>query len=71
MPNLDGYQATAKLREASVNIPVIALSAHAMAQDRARSLAAGCNAHITKPINKSELLNIILENLALRSSEPR
>jgi two-component system cell cycle response regulator DivK len=53
MPDLDGYEATARLKSMPElqHIPVVAVTANAMAGDRDRSLAAGCDGHITKPIN--------------------
>jgi PAS domain S-box-containing protein len=59
MPKMDGYEATAALRKAGITKPIIALTAHAMAEERARSLAAGCNGHLTKPINRSEFITLI------------
>ncbi len=59
MPGMDGYEATKALREAGFKKPVIALTAHAMAEERARSKAAGCNAHLTKPLNQLELITTI------------
>jgi PAS domain S-box-containing protein len=53
MPVMDGYTATRRLRAEPAwrELPVIAMTASALAEDRARSLAAGMNAHITKPLN--------------------
>ncbi len=64
MPIMDGYEATRALREAGFQRPIIALTAHAMAEERARSLAAGCNEHITKPINGIELAGAILRTIS-------
>jgi CheY-like chemotaxis protein len=53
LPGLDGLSFVKELRaeSATANIPVIALTALAMAGDRERSLAAGCNGYISKPID--------------------
>jgi two-component system, cell cycle response regulator DivK len=61
LPLLDGYQATASLKADphTAPIPVIALTAHAMAGDRERALAAGCNDYDTKPIDLPRLLDKI------------
>jgi signal transduction histidine kinase/PleD family two-component response regulator len=59
MPVLDGYSATRKLRDLGVEIPIVALTAHAMQEEMQKSLAAGCTAHLTKPIDKSLLLRTL------------
>jgi CheY-like chemotaxis protein len=59
MPGLDGLQATAILRQKSYSDPIIAITAHAMKEDRERCLEAGCNDHIAKPFKKADLLRII------------
>ncbi|HYX33615.1 MAG TPA: response regulator [Oligoflexus sp.] len=59
MPILDGYSATRKLRSLGVEIPIVALTAHAMQEEMQKSLAAGCTAHLTKPIDKSLLLHTL------------
>lgn len=61
LPLLDGWQATSRIKAdpLTATIPVIALTAFAMAEDRARSLAAGCDAYETKPINFSRLLAVM------------
>jgi signal transduction histidine kinase/CheY-like chemotaxis protein len=60
MPVVDGYQATRKLRTIGFEKPILALTAHAMTEERQRSKDAGCNAHLTKPVNTVELVESIL-----------
>ena len=57
MPEMDGYTLAFRLREEGYKGPIIALTAHAMAEDRDLCLKAGCNAYITKPIVKDRLLS--------------
>lgn len=61
MPQLDGLQATQILRKSYTpqQLPIFALTAHCEAEDEARSMAAGMNKHLTKPIIASELLHAI------------
>ncbi len=58
LPVLDGWEATRQLKAADATraIPVIALTAHAMAGDQERALAAGCNDYDTKPVELPNLL---------------
>ena len=61
LPGIDGWEATRRLKAAprTQNIPVIALTAHAMSDDREKALAAGCNDFDTKPIELPRLLSKI------------
>ena len=61
LPVLDGWEATRQLKSnpATQNIPVIALSAHAMPGDAEKALAAGCDDYDTKPVEMKRLLSKI------------
>lgn len=66
LPKIDGWEATRQIKaaEATSGIPVIALTAHAMAGDREQALAAGCDDYDTKPIELDRLLAKIEAQLA-------
>src|SRR3954469_4625726 len=61
LPVLDGWEATRQLKAAAEtrHIPVIALTAHAMAGDREKALSAGCDEYDTKPVEFARLLGKI------------
>ena len=64
MPVLDGYSATREIRtmEAALDlppVPIIALTAYAMQEDREKTLAAGCTEHMSKPVRKKALLELL------------
>jgi CheY-like chemotaxis protein len=61
LPEIDGWEATRRVREAPAtkNIPIIALTAHAMSGDREKAMAAGCNDYDTKPVELDRLLGKI------------
>jgi signal transduction histidine kinase/CheY-like chemotaxis protein/ligand-binding sensor protein len=63
MPVLDGYAATRKIRLFNPKIPIVALSANNFPEDRARSLMAGMNAHLAKPIDIKQLFATLHELL--------
>jgi len=68
LPVIDGWEATRRLKTEPLtrNIPVIALSAHAMAGDREKAIAAGCDDYDTKPVELPRLL----EKIAALLSRP-
>lgn len=61
LPEMDGWSATRQIKSnpATKNIPVVALTAHALVSDRKRALDAGCDDYIIKPIDMAELIRIV------------
>ncbi|PJJ66953.1 signal transduction histidine kinase [Chryseobacterium geocarposphaerae] len=60
MPQMDGYTATQKIREElNLNLPIIAMTAHALAGEREKCLSRGMNEYISKPVNEDELFKLI------------
>ncbi|HEX5652547.1 MAG TPA: response regulator, partial [Chitinophagaceae bacterium] len=76
MPEMDGHMATRTIRnELRSNIPVIAMTAHAMAGEKEKCLNVGMNDYISKPLNEDDLFNIILryaktDNISLGVKAP-
>lgn len=60
MPVMDGYEATRQIRQFNPGVVIIAQTAYAMAGDHEKTIAAGCNDYIAKPINKA-LLTALME----------
>lgn len=69
MPVLDGWEASKQLKSQveTKHIPIIALSAHALAQERISALEAGCDDYESKPLNLKGLTEKILQHLASSS----
>ncbi len=64
IPIIDGWAATREIKATiSATIPIIALTAHVLADDREKAMAAGCNAYATKPVDFASLLSTIEQQL--------
>lgn len=63
MPNMDGFEASRKIRELNIQTPIVALSAAVMQKDKELTCEAGMNTHISKPINNEELEEVIMKYL--------
>lgn len=74
MPVMDGFEATAQLRQLAPALPVIGLTAHAMAEEREKCLAAGMRDHVAKPIDINKLIATVLRHapagLVRKAAEP-
>ncbi len=60
MPLVDGYEATTQLRAAGYSKPIIALTAHALIEERDKCLRTGCTGHLTKPIDRRQLIESLI-----------
>ncbi len=63
IPEMDGYEATRLMKKIRKDIPIIAQTAFAMSRDKEKSLDAGCDDYISKPIKPSDLLNMLAKYL--------
>ena len=59
MPNMNGYEATKKIKASKPEIPVIAVTAFAMSGDREKSLIQGCDEYLEKPIKQQHLFTLL------------
>ena len=67
MPVMDGYEATRRLQAMAPGVPVIGLTAHAMADERDKCRVAGMVAHLSKPVDLDTLVRTILEHVPART----
>jgi len=73
MPKMDGLEATRRIRAMAgdyASLPIVAMTAHAMSGDREKSLAAGMNDHITKPIDPDHLYATLVNWIPLENRAP-
>ena len=71
MPVMDGHTAVERLRAAEYRVPIVALTAHALDEEREKCLAAGCNDFLTKPIDFDRLAAVVGKLLAQASHAPK
>ena len=66
MPHMNGYEATKALRKEGITIPIVAQTAYAMKGDDKKSLEAGCNDYLPKPMDHSQLVAILAKYLPVK-----
>ncbi len=59
MPELNGYDATKQIKSFKKSLPVLSITAYAMSEDELKSVEAGCDEYISKPVKPTQLLDII------------
>jgi CheY-like chemotaxis protein len=59
MPIMDGYTATKELRSQGLTLPIVALTAYVMAEDREKCMASGCSGYLSKPLDQETLLKAV------------
>jgi CheY-like chemotaxis protein len=69
MPRMDGRTATRKLRNSGFSKPIIALTAHAMREERDKCFESGCTDFLTKPIQREHLIEVLTRYLPNRPTD--
>jgi CheY-like chemotaxis protein len=59
MPGLNGYQTAQKMKQSNKEVFIIAQTAYALSGDREKALNSGCDAYLSKPFSKEQLLQVI------------
>ena len=67
MPEMDGYDAATLLREKGYDDPIVALTAHALTEDRQRCLDAGCSDYLMKPIDRAKLIATVADHSGVKT----
>src|ERR1035437_4870819 len=62
MPDMDGHEATRQIRQFNTDVIIIAQTAYGFSDDRKKAIEAGCNDYISKPINMTLLIGLILKH---------
>jgi signal transduction histidine kinase/ActR/RegA family two-component response regulator len=70
MPYMDGYTAAAALRSQGIGTPIVALTANAMPEDRAKCVQAGCTDYLSKPVDRRALLAAVRRHVAATVTVP-
>jgi len=70
MPEMDGYEATAQIRQFNTDAVIIAQTAYALSGDFVKAIAAGCNDYITKPVQKEHLIATVQKYFDLNDFKP-
>ena len=63
MPGMDGFETTNKIRSMGYTIPIIAVSAISLKQDKIRALESGCNDFLPKPVVREDLIRLIIKHI--------
>ena len=64
LPGIDGYEATRRVKSERPDLPIVALTAYAMAGEKERCLAAGCDEYLSKPVSPKDLIAIVKRYMA-------
>jgi CheY-like chemotaxis protein len=69
MPEMNGLDATKTIRQKGITTPIVAVTANALKEDRKLCMDAGCDAYLSKPIDKDNLEDVILKYIIPASSQ--